>query len=183
MTAAVLVADLDRDGPRDAIRAQQDHVEWVAALPGEPLGRVLARPDVVGRQRVDAARVRDQVARRHFGPGADAHAVRLRDLAVAVEQRRGRLAVRPHALLERALELGVVGLAYEAAGLVVEGRVQEEPVVLDLEVAVLLADTTLAESQQLLAFGESAHGHGPFFESDRHMRGAGPRPGLETKRD
>src|SRR4051794_11140866 len=163
MTAAVLVADLDRDGPRDAIRAQQDHVEWVAALPGEPLGRVLARPDVVGRQRVDAARVRDQVARRHFGPGADAHAVRLRDLAVAVEQRRGRLAVRPHALLERALELGVVGLAYEAAGLVVEGRIQEEPVVLDLEVAVFLPGTAPLEGAQQRPLRERPPSHRPLF--------------------
>jgi chromosome segregation protein len=101
---------------------------------------------------------------------------RLSELTLAVEGGRGRLAVGPHALLERARELGVVGLAYEAAGLVVEGRIEEEAVVFDLEVAVFLADSTLAESQQLLAFGKRAHGHGPFFESDRHMRGAGPRP-------
>src|SRR5436190_7487435 len=177
--SAVLVADLDGDRTGDAVGAQQDHVERVTPLPGEPLCRVVAGPDVVGRQRVDTTRVGDEVAGGHLGPRADAHAVWLRHGSVAVEQCRGRLAVGPHTLLERALELGVVRLTYEAAGLVVERRVEEEPVVLDLEVAVLLADATFAESQQLLAFGKRAHGHGPFFESDRHMRGAGPRPELE----
>src|SRR3954453_17846904 len=142
-------------------------------LPCEALRGVVARPDVVRRQRVDTARIRDQVARCDFGPCADAHAVRLRQRPVATEEVRGRLAVCPHALLERALELRVVGLADEAVGLVVECRVEEEPVVLDLEVAVFLANSALTESQQLLAFGESAHSHGPFFECNRHMRGCG----------
>src|SRR5436309_898965 len=57
----------------------------------------------------------------------------------------------------------------------VERWVQEEPVVLKLEVLVGLANTALAKGQELLAFGESPHGHGPFFESNRHLsiRGGG----------
>ena len=52
--------------------------------------------------------------------------------------------------------------------LVVERGVEEEPVVLDLEVAVLLADPALAEGDELLALGECAQGHSPFFEGDWH---------------
>src|SRR5947209_2872630 len=122
----------------------------MAPLPAQPLGRVVAGPDVVRAQRLDAARVRDQIARRDLGPGADANPVGLRYLAVAVQQVRRRLAVRPDALLERAFELGVVRLAHEPTRLVVERRVEEEAVVLDLEVAVLLADAALAQGDELL---------------------------------
>ena len=45
----------------------------------------------------------------------------------------------------------------------IKGGVEEEPVVLDLEVPPLLADAALAKGDQLLAFRESADGHGPFF--------------------
>jgi hypothetical protein len=55
--------------------------------------------------------------------GADAHAVGLGDLAVAEQEVRGRLPIGPYALFERTLELGVVRLAYEPTGLVVEGRI------------------------------------------------------------
>src|SRR3954468_19895274 len=51
-TAAVLVTDLDGHGPRDAVRAQQNHVEGMAPFPGQPLGCVVARPYVVRRQRI-----------------------------------------------------------------------------------------------------------------------------------
>src|SRR5579859_6717712 len=50
----------------------------------------------------------------------------------------------------------------------VEGRVQEETVVVELEVLLGFADAALAESQQLLALGEGPHSHGPFFKSNRH---------------
>src|SRR3954469_19259777 len=69
--SAVLVAHLHGHGTRDAVRAQQDHMEWMTALPREPLGRVIARPHVVRRQGVDAARVGDEVARSDLGPRAD----------------------------------------------------------------------------------------------------------------
>ena len=57
----------------------------------------------------------------------------------------------------------------------VERGVQEEAVVVELEVLVGLANAALAESQKLLSFGEGPHGHGPFFESNRHveMEGTG----------
>ena len=72
----------------------------------------------------------------------------------------------------------MVRLAHQVVALVVEGRVEEEAIVLDLEVAVLLTDAPLAEREELFAFGEGAHGDGPFFESDRHRsEGVGPLPG------
>ena len=76
--------------------------------------------------------------------------------------------VGPDALLERAAQLGVVRLADEVVALVVEGGVEEEAVVLELEMPVLLADPALAEGQQLLTLGERAHRYGPFFECDWH---------------
>src|ERR1700733_10658013 len=51
----------------------------------------------------------------------------------------------------------------------VERRVQEEAVVVQLEVFVGLADAALAESQKLLSFGKGAHCNGPFFKSNRHV--------------
>ena len=82
--------------------------------------------------------------------------------------RRQRLAVRPHALLERAAELGTVRRAHQVSLLVIEGGIEEEAVVLDLEVPVLLADAALPEGHELLALGESAYGHSPFFEGSWH---------------
>ena len=63
-----------------------------------------------------------------------------------------RLAVAPDALLERAAQLGLVGLAHEVAGLVVERRVEEEPLVGQPERLARLADAALAECDELLAF-------------------------------
>ena len=54
-----------------------------------------------------------------------------------------RLAVAPHALLERAAQLRLVGLAHEVVALVVEGGVQEEALVLEPEVLFRLADPPL----------------------------------------
>jgi hypothetical protein len=60
-------------------------------------------------------------------------------------------------------------LAHQVVLLVIEGGVEEEAFVLELEVLVLLADPALAEGQQLLALGECADRYGPFLESDRHL--------------
>jgi hypothetical protein len=79
-----------------------------------------------------------------------------------------RLTVGPDALLERAAQLGAVGLAHEVAALMIEGRVEEEALVLDIEVLVRLADATLAERDKLLAFGERTDRYRPFFECNRH---------------
>ena len=104
-----------------------------------------------------------------LGPGADPDPVGLRDAAVLDQRPRRRLLVGPDALLERAAQLGVVGLAHQVVALVVEGGVEEEALVLELEVLVLLADAALAEGEQLLALGERADRYGPFLESDRHL--------------
>ena len=121
-----------------------------------------------GESAVHDPRVGDLVVLVDLGPGADPDPVGLRDAAV-LDQRLGRrLAVGPHAFLERAAQLGVVRLADEVVALVVEGGVEEEAVVVELEVLVLLADPALAQGQELLALGERAHGDGPFFERDWH---------------
>ena len=72
----------DGHRPRDAVGAQHEDVQRVAALPGQPLLRVVRRPHVERRERVDAARVGDRVVRGDLGPRADAHAVGLGDAAV-----------------------------------------------------------------------------------------------------
>jgi hypothetical protein len=46
---------------------------------------------------------------------------------------------------------------------VVEGGVEEEALVLELEVLVLLADSALAEGEQLLTLGECAYGYSPLL--------------------
>jgi hypothetical protein len=46
-----------------------------------------------------------------------------------------------------------MGLANQVGTLVIEGRVEEEALVLELEVLVRLADPALAKSQELLALG------------------------------
>ena len=50
----------------------------------------------------------------------------------------------------------------------VERRIEKEPFVVQLEMFFWLTDAALAERQKLLALGECPHGHGPFFESNRH---------------
>ena len=82
-----------------------------------------------------------------------------------------RLAVAPDALLERAAQLGLVGLAHEIARLVVERGVQEEALVGEPERLAGLAQDALAEREQLLAFREGADGDSPFFESNWHEDG------------
>ena len=85
-----------------------------------------------------------------------------------VSARSGRIAVGPDALLEGAPELRRVRLAHDVVALVVERGVQEEPVVLELEVLVLLADPALAQGEELLAFGERADGDRPFLQGNWH---------------
>src|SRR5829696_5094059 len=180
--AAVVVADADRHGPRDAVRAQQEHVERMPALPGEPLLGVVGRPHVERRQRLDGAAVGDRPRAGDLGPGADAHALGLGDAAVDGQRVCGRLAVGPDALLEGTAQLRLVGLADEPAALVVEGRIQEEAVVLELEVLLRLADAALAERDELLALREGAHSDSPFLESDRHSGNLSEERCLETAR-
>jgi hypothetical protein len=55
------------------------------------------------------------------------------------------LAVAPDALLECASQLGLVGLAYEIAGLVVERGVQEEPFVGEPKRLARFTNPALAE--------------------------------------
>ena len=62
----------------------------------------------------------------------------------------------------------MMGVAHEVVLLVVEGRVEEESVVLDLEMLVFLADPALAERDELLALSEGAHRYSPLFEGNRH---------------
>ena len=82
----------------------------------------------------------------------------------------GRLLVGPHALLEGAAKLGVVGFANQVVALVVERRVEEELLVLELEVLVLFPDPALAHGHELLSLGQRAHCHGPLFKGDRHLK-------------
>jgi hypothetical protein len=81
-----------------------------------------------------------------------------------------RLAFTPHTLLESAPQLGLVGLAHEIAGLVIERGVQEESLVGEAERLAGLTDSTLAQGYQLLTFRESADGDSPFFESNWHQK-------------
>jgi hypothetical protein len=65
---------------------------------------------------------------------------------------QGRLAVAPDTLLERATQLGLVGLADEIAGLVVEGGVEEEALVCEPEWLLTLGEEALAKCKELLPF-------------------------------
>ena len=117
------------------------------ALPRQALLGVVGGPDVERRQRIDGAPVGDRVVRGDLGPGADADPVGLHELVAAVQRVRRGLAVAPHALLERARELGPVGLAHQVGALMVERRVQEETLVIELEVLLGFADAALAERE------------------------------------
>ena len=108
--------------------------------------RVVLGPDVIRRERVDDARIVGLEVVGDLGPGADPDPVGLRDAAVLEQRPRRRLLVGPDALLERAAQLGMVGLAHQVVALVVEGRVEEELLVLELEVLVLFADSALAQA-------------------------------------
>ena len=111
-----------------------------------------------GREGLDDAVVVGREVVGDLGPGADPDAVGLRDAAVLDQRPRRRLLVGPDALLERAAQLGVVRLAHEVVALVVEGRIEEELLVLELEMLVLLANPALTQGDKLLALGERPHG-------------------------
>jgi hypothetical protein len=68
-----------------------------------------------------------------------------------------------------------VGLAHEVVALVVEGGVEEEALVLQLEVPVGLPDAALTQRDELLAFGERADGDRPFLQSNWHGKCEGTR--------
>ena len=61
-----------------------------------------------------------------------------------------------------------MGFAHKLARLVVEGGVEEETLVGEPERLAGFADSALAQGYELLAFGESADGDRPFFESNWH---------------
>ena len=128
-----------------------------------------------GAQPVDDARVGHLVVLVHLGPGADPHAVRLLDPAVLDERLGRRLPVGPDPFLERTPELGVVRLAHEVVALVVEGGIEEEPVVVQLEMPAFLPDPALAKREQLLTLGERTDCYGPFFKRDWHGTCMGTR--------
>src|SRR5215207_9889295 len=143
----------------------------MGALPAQPLLRVVLRPHVVGRERVDDPRIVGLEVIGDLGPGADPDPVGLRDAAVLKQGTRRRLLVGPYTLLERAAQLGMVRLAHEVVALVVEGGIEEEAVVLEVEMLLVLADPALAKREQLLTLGQRAHRHGPLFEGNRHVVG------------
>jgi hypothetical protein len=149
---------------------EEQDVQRMGPLPREPLLGVIGGPDVEGRERLDHAVIVGREVIGDLGPAADPHPVGLRDAAVLEQRPRGRLLVGPDALLEGAAKLGMVGLADQVVALMVEGRVEEELVVLDLEVLLVLADSALAESDELLALSQRPHGHGPLFQCNRHEK-------------
>src|SRR6185312_14721784 len=134
---------------------------------------VVRRPHVEGGESVDAAGVDDREVVGDLRPGPDPNAVRLRHRGARDEAVHRRLAVAPHALLERAAQLGLVGLAHQIARLVVESRIQEEPLVREAEGSVRLRRGAATDREELLTFRQGADGDRPFFESDWHelMRG------------
>ena len=145
----------------------------MTTLPRQALLGVVGRPHVERRQRVDGAPVGDREVRGDLGPGPDPHSIRLEDVALAMQRVQRRLAIAPHALLQRPGQLRLVGLANEIGALMVERGVEEEPLVVELEVLLGLANATLAQGEELLAFGESPHSHSPFFKGDWHIQVVG----------
>ena len=102
--------------------------------------RVVGRPHVERRHTaLDHAVVIGGEVIGDLGPGSDPYTVGLGDAPVLEQRPRGRLLVGPDALLEGATKLWMMGLADQVVALVVEGRIEEELVVLDLEVLVVLA--------------------------------------------
>jgi hypothetical protein len=92
---------------------------------------------------------------------------------------RRRLAVRPHPLLERTAQLGLVRGAHDVVATVLEGRIEEEAIVLELEVLAILAEAAaLTQGDELLAFGERADGDRPFLEGNWHREGRGRKGGM-----
>ena len=125
----VLVLDLHGHGAGDAVGPQQQHVQRLASTPAKALLGVVGAPHVEGGEGVHATRVLHGEVAAHLGPGPDPDAVGLLQGRARDERVQGRLAVAPDALLECAAQLGLVGLADEIAGLVLESGVEEEALV------------------------------------------------------
>src|SRR5207244_9325504 len=142
----------------------------MAALPGQPLLGVIGGPDVVRGQGVHGPGVVDRPVLGHFGPRTDPDAVGLSDATVAQKRVRGRLTLGPHALFEGAPELRLVRGANAVVALVIECRVEEEAVVLELEVLLGLSNAALAQREELFALSERADGNRPFLERNRHIQ-------------
>src|SRR5581483_12226057 len=104
----------------DPVGAEQDHVQRMAPLPGQALLRVVGRPHVEGGEGVDRAAVADREMTRDLGPGADANAIRLVDLAISQKRVGSGFTIAPDALLERPGELGAMRFADELSALMVE---------------------------------------------------------------
>src|SRR2546421_4555955 len=166
--AVVLVLDADGHRPRNSVDPEEEDVQRMPALPGETLLRVIRGPDVERGERLNDPVIVGGEVIGDLGPGTNPDPVGLRDAAVLEQRPGGRLLVRPDTLLEGPAELGMVGLTHEIVALVVEGGVEEEPVVLYLEMLVPLADPALPQGDELLALRLRSHGHGPLFESNRH---------------
>src|SRR3954453_7001803 len=179
MVAVEVLADLHGHRPRDPVRAQEDHVErLLEAPPRQPLLGVVRGPHVVRREGVDRPRVVHLPVARDLGPRAQPDALGLGDAAVAGQRVRRRLAVGPDAFLERTAQLGLVRGAHDVVAPVLEGRIQEEAIVLELEVlAVVAKPAAPAQGDELLAFGERADGDRPFLEGNWHKEGRGRKGG------
>jgi len=106
----------------------------------------------------------------HFGPRTDPDAVGLSDATVAQKRVRGRLTLGPDALFEGAPELRLVRGANAVVALVIECRVEEEAVVVELEVLLGLADAALTQGEELFALSERADGDRPFLERNWHIQ-------------
>ena len=117
------------------------------------------------RQRLDDARILGREVRRDLGPGTDPDTIGLRNAALLEKRPRRRL-VRPHALLERAAQLGMVRLAHEVVSLVVEGRVEEELLVLELK---CLFSSRIPPLRRVTSCSPSDRARTvALFEGDRH---------------
>ena len=85
---------------------------------------------------------------------------------------RGMVVLGPRLLpAPLAPQLGPMRLADQVTALVVEGRIEEEAVVLEREVLLGLANAAFTERHELLALGERAHSDSPFLECDWHREG------------
>jgi hypothetical protein len=61
-----------------------------------------------------------------------------------------------------------------------ERRIEEEALVLELEMLAVVADAALTQGDKLLALGESADGDRPFLEGNWHREG-GTKNGNDEK--
>jgi hypothetical protein len=146
----------------------QGKVERIAAAPAEASLGVSGCPHVERGEVTDNAPVVDRPLLDDLGPCADANAVGLGEVALRGDFDGGRLAFGPDAFLHRAFELRLVALSDQLGAVEVEGRVEEEAVVLEVVAATGLLNVAVADDEQLLAFCECPDGYGPILVGDRH---------------